>query len=131
VNTTDEAAITGIFVQELPSMVRAGDVDGYMGLWGGGNCRWCPQDVPDARGTGEIREAVASLFAQFTIDPSFEADEAAACESKGYVLGTSTERLQPKGGGPSTVLNTRELWLFVKEEAGWKINCMVFNHKPS
>jgi ketosteroid isomerase-like protein len=130
-NTTDAEALTRIFEEELPAMVRSGDVDGYMSLWGGENCLWCPQDVPDARGTGQIHEAVAALFAQFTIAPSFKADEAAAFASKGYVLGTSTEKIQPKDGGPSTVLNTRELWLFVNEDVGWKINCMVFNHKPS
>ena len=70
-NATDEETTTRIFEQELPTMVRRGDVDGYMSLWGGENCRWCPQDVADVCGTDQIHAAVADLFARYTIDPSF------------------------------------------------------------
>jgi ketosteroid isomerase-like protein len=81
------------------------------------------------RGREAIHQAVATLLSQVEIDPTFSADEARALGTHGYVLGTSTERLRPKDGSPESTLYTRELWLFGKED-GWKIRCMVFNHKP-
>lgn len=67
----------------------------------------------------------------YKIDGRFHADQAVAMGDRGFVNGTSAENIQPTDGSPAYVLNTREIWLFVKEVGGWKINCIVFNHKPS
>ena len=128
--SSDDETLRRIFEEELPAHVRAGDADGYISLWGGDDCLWCPQDGADVRGRDAIHQAVATLLSQVDIDPSFSADEARAIGTHGYVLGTSAERLRPKDGSPESTLYTREVWLFVNEEGDWRIRCMVFNHKP-
>jgi ketosteroid isomerase-like protein len=127
----DADTIRRIFEQELPAHIRAGDADGYISLWGGDDCLWCPQDSPDVFGRAAIHQAVADLLASVEIDPTFVADEAHAYDAHGYVLGTTSEKMRPRDGSPPSVLYTRELWQFVKDDGQWKIRCMVFNHKPA
>ena len=127
----DADAIRGIFEKELPAHIRAGDADGYISPWGGDDCLWCPQDAPDVLGRAAIHQAVADLLASVDIEPTFVADEAQAYDTYGYVLGSSSENMRPRDGSPPSVLYTRELWLFVKDDDRWKIRCMVFNHQPA
>jgi ketosteroid isomerase-like protein len=128
---SDEDTLRKIFEEQLPAHVQAGDADGYISLWGGPDPLWCPQDVADVRGFEAIRAAVASLLDDYDITPSFTADAVVAVGSHGYVRGTSREELRPKNDQTVSILWTREVWLFVREAGDWKINCMVFNHKPA
>jgi ketosteroid isomerase-like protein len=129
-NSTDEKTLTTIFEVELPDRVRAGDVDGYMNLWGGADPMWCLPDQPDAHGLVAIRSGVSALLTEDAIDATFTADSAVALGDRGYVNGTSRELVTPKNGDPATIVYTREIWLFVKELDSWKINCIVFKHSP-
>jgi ketosteroid isomerase-like protein len=125
-----EDTIKNIFEVELPGYVREGDVAGYMTLWSD-NCMWCPPDRPDQTGKAEIEAGVTALLNEYTIDPTFQADEVKVVEQYGFVNGTSHELVTPKAGGPQTVVDTREFWLFVDESDGWKITRLIFNHKPT
>lgn len=126
----DEDTLRRIFEEQLPACIRAGDAGGYIRLWGGPDPMWCPQDVADVRGLDAIHAAVTVLFADFEITGVFTADEVAAIGSRGYVRGTSEEQLRAKSGDTVSTLWTREVWLFVHEGDEWKVNCMIFNHKP-
>jgi hypothetical protein len=126
----DEKTLTAIFEVELPGRVRAADIDGYMSLWGGTDPMWCLPDHPDAYGLDAIRTGVSALLAEDAIDATFTADSAVALGDRGYVNGTSRELVTPTNGGPATIVYTREIWLFVREDDAWKINCIVFKHSP-
>lgn len=52
---SDENAIAKIFEEELPAQIRAGNVDGYVSLWGGADPMWFLQDAADAKGIHAIR----------------------------------------------------------------------------
>jgi ketosteroid isomerase-like protein len=128
---SDEDTLRRIFEEQLPACIRAADADAYIGLWGGLDPMWCPQDTADVCGLDAIRAAVAALFAEYEIAGTFNADAVVAVGSRGYVLGTSQEQLRRKDDQSLSTLWTREIWLFVAEAGEWKINCMVFNHKPT
>jgi ketosteroid isomerase-like protein len=129
--SSDEDALRRIFEDQLPASVRAGDADAYIGLWGGPDPMWCPQDVADVCGLEAIHAAVSALFAEYNIAAAFTADAVVAIGSHGYVRGTSEEQLRAKNEQTVSTTYTREVWLFVQEAGEWKINCMVFNHKPA
>jgi ketosteroid isomerase-like protein len=126
----DEKTLTSIFEVELPARVRAADVDGYMSLWGGADPMWCIPDQPDAHGLDAIRAGVSALLAEDAIDATFTADAAVVLADRGYVNGTSRELVMPRNGGPTTIVYTREIWLFIRDAGTWKINCIVFKHSP-
>lgn len=112
------------------AVIRAGDVDADMRCGEAPTASRRTTDLADAFGVAEIHEAVGKLLAQQTIDPTFVADEVRAFDDRGYVLGTSQDRVQPPSGPPS-IANSRELWLFARGGDAWRINCVVVKFKPS
>jgi len=127
----DEDTLRRIFEHQGPASMRAGDIDGYITLWAGPDPIWCPQDRADVRGLDAIRVAVGALFAEYHFTPAFTADTVVAHGSHGYVTGTARLELRRKDDQRVSTLRTREVWLFVRDAGEWKINCMVFNHKPA
>jgi ketosteroid isomerase-like protein len=127
----DEDALRRIFEEQLPACIRSGDADCYIRLWGGADPMWCPQDVADVRGLDAIHAAVTALFAEYEITGVFTADAVGVLGSRGYVRGTSEEQLRAKNHQSVSTITTREVWLLSREAGEWKINCMVFNHKPA
>jgi ketosteroid isomerase-like protein len=129
--TSDEDTLRRIFEVDGPQTMHDGDVEAYIGLWGGPDPMWSPQDVADVRGVPAIRAAVGALFAAYDFSTAFTADAVAVLGSRGYVRGMARLQLTAKKGGRVSVQWTREIWLFVQEAGGWKINGMIFNHKPA
>jgi ketosteroid isomerase-like protein len=111
------ATIRNIFEVQLPSKVRARDIQGY-----GAQVRHGPK---------EIAEGVAAVLADVAIDPTFYADEVKVMDRFGYVFGRSTEVVTPLQGGPSSTVYSRELWLFHEFAGDWKIARMIWNFAPS
>jgi ketosteroid isomerase-like protein len=128
---SDEDTLRRIFEQQGPATMRDADIDGYIKLWAGPDPIWCPQDIPDVRGLDAIRAAVAALFAEYDFTPTVTADTVAAFGSHGHVTGTARLDLRRKNDHSRSTVYTREVWLFGREAGQWKINCMVFNHKPA
>lgn len=128
---SDKDTLRRIFEEQGPAQMRAGDIDGYIKLWAGPDPMWCPQDIADVRGLDAIRAAVGALFAEYDFTPAFTADGVVAQGSHGYVTGTARLGLRRKNDQRVSTLCTREVWLFVREAGEWKINGMVFNHKPT
>src|SRR6478735_1254050 len=93
----DVAAITKIFVQTLPDMVRTRDVEGYVNLYTADGI-WCPPNAPDRRGPKEIAIGFEGIIANQNIDPVFFVDQAEVMGTFGYVFGRSTEVLRPLDG---------------------------------
>jgi ketosteroid isomerase-like protein len=128
---SDEDTLRRIFEQQGPATMRDADIDGYIKLWAGSDPIWCPQDIADVRGLDAIRAAVAALFAEYDFTPTFTADTVAAFGWHGYVTGTARLDLRRKNDQRRSTVYTREVWLFGREAGQWKINGMVFNHKPA
>ena len=126
----DEDEISRIFEVVQPAHVRNRDVPGYAGMFSH-DAIWCPPNNPDRYGPAEIGEAFAAVIANMDIDPVFNADEVKVILPFGYVLGRSTETLVPHDRSPSSVVYTRELWLFRKDHETWKIARMIWTPKPS
>ena len=125
----DERVITKIFVESLPSMVRARNFAGYARLFAS-DAMWCPSGAAARTGPAAIEQGVEGVLATLDIDPIFYADEVRVMGSFGYVFGRSKETLHPRDGSPSSIVYSRELWLFRKESDGWKIARMIFNFEP-
>lgn len=93
-------------------------------------------DVVSARrgrraGLPAIRAAVGKLFAEYEFTTAFTADAVAVLGSRGHVRGMARLQLAAKTDGRVVVQWTREIWLFVADRGTWKINGMIFNHKPA
>jgi len=119
-----------IFVDVLPSKVRSRDTYGYAALFAE-DAVWCRPEAPDCVGPAEIQRGVSEILADQDIDPVFTADEVEVLGSYGYVFGRSAETLRPHDGSPSSVVYSRELWVFREVAGAWKIFRMIWNIKPS
>jgi uncharacterized protein (TIGR02246 family) len=122
----DRNEIKRIFEVELPSMVRNRDIPGYVSLFTR-DAIWVPQGKVQREGRAEITEGVTQVLADTDIDPTFTAEHIGVSEPLGYVFGKSKEILKPINGGPTTVANSRELWVMRKERGKWKIYRMLWN----
>jgi uncharacterized protein (TIGR02246 family) len=126
----DEDRLRTIFEEEMPACVRANDIPGYVSHFAD-EAVWCPSNAVDRYGPIQIAEGLTAALANLTIDPLFTADEVTVMGDFGYVFGRSKETLHPKDGSPTSVVDSRELWLFRKRDGAWKIYRMIWNFKPS
>jgi ketosteroid isomerase-like protein len=126
----DEAAIRNIFVNVLPSMVKARNIQGYAGLFAE-DAVWCPPNAIDRTGPAQIAVGVSEVLANDNFDPTFYADDVQATPEFGYVFGRSKELITPIGGGQTTTAYSRELWVFRKISGEWKIYRMIWNLRPA
>jgi ketosteroid isomerase-like protein len=129
-SAADEAEIKHIFVDVLPSMVRAENIPGYLSLVTD-DATWCPPNAPNRTGKPAIAEGLKNLFAVEHIDPTFQANDVKVIGDFGYVFGTSAEKITPVDGSPTSMVYTGELWHFRKVAGSWLIELVVFNPKPA
>lgn len=126
----DQTAIRNLLERQYPAHLNAGDVDGYVDLYGQ-DVVWGVPNLPDATSPAQIASLLRKILGKVEQTIEVIIDDLLITDDLAIAMAVATGTAKRRPDGESQPLALRVMWALRRDESGWKIIRQVGTPKPA